>query len=259
MKYNYHTHTARCFHAKGSDEEYVLSAIEAGFDEIGFADHTAWNYKGFVSHMRMHENELKEYCDSVKNLREKYKDKISIKLGLECEYFPQYLSWLKDEIEKQEIDYLILGHHFCGDEQTGSYNGAITTPEEIYVYRDDVLKAMETGLFSYVAHPDLFMRAYAEFDVHCEKVSRDIIAKSIETDTPLEFNLLGLKHNIDDGKPGYPHPKFWEIAAEMKPKTVVGIDAHYPDAYKEAELFQMGYDELKKYGLRPVERIKFLR
>ena len=32
MKYNYHTHTSRCFHARGTDEEYVLAAIEAGFD-----------------------------------------------------------------------------------------------------------------------------------------------------------------------------------------------------------------------------------
>ncbi len=237
----------------------MLSAIEAGFDEIGFADHTAWNYKGFISHMRMHENQLADYCNSVKNLREKYKDKISIKLGLECEYFPQHLDWLKAEIEKQEIDYIILGHHFCGSEQLGPYNGFITTPEELYAYRDDVLKAMDTGLFSYVAHPDLFMRGYAQFDEHCEKISQDIITKAIETDTPLEFNLLGFKHGINDGKPGYPHPEFWKIASEMKPKAIVGIDAHYPDAYLEAEHFQLGYDELKRYGLEPVERIKFLR
>lgn len=259
MKYNYHTHTTRCFHATGTDEEYVLAAIEAGFDEIGFADHTPWNFKGFVSNMRMHENQLEEYCDSVKSLREKYKDKISIKLGLECEYFPQYIPWLKESADKFGIDYLILGHHFCGDEPTGAYNGFVKTPEEIYAYRDDVLKAMDTGLFSYVAHPDLFMRGYDEFDSHCEKVSRDIIANAIETDTPLEFNLLGFRHGINDGKPGYPHPEFWKIASEMKPKAIVGIDAHYPDAYKEAEHFQMGYDQVKKYGLEIVDTIKFLR
>lgn len=259
MKYNYHTHTARCFHAKGSDEEYVLAAIEAGFDEIGFSDHSPWNFDGFVSHMRMHESELKEYCDSIKALREKYKDKISVKIGLECEYFPQYLPWLKQQIDKENIDYIILGHHFHGDEPTGAYSGSLTTPQEIYAYCDDVIKAMETGLFSYVAHPDIFMRGYDEFDSHCEKISREIITKAIETGTPLEFNLLGLKHGIADGKPGYPHPKFWEIASEYKPKAIVGIDAHYPDAYKEQEHFALGYNELKKYGLEPVERIKFFR
>lgn len=259
MKYNYHTHTSRCYHATGSDEEYVLAAIKAGFDEIGFADHTPWNFKGFTSHMRMHENDLADYCNSVKYLRDKYEGKIRIKLGLECEYFPQYFPWLKEEMAKHEIDYIILGHHYCTDEKTGPYNGAITTPEEIYTYRDEVLAAMDTGLFSYVAHPDLFMRAYPEFDEHCEKVSRDIIAKAIETDTPVEFNLLGLTHIIREGASDYPHPGFWKIASEMKPKALVGIDAHYPGAYRDYELFEIGHAELKKYGLTPVESIKFLR
>ena len=30
MDYNYHTHTSRCGHATGSDEEYVKRAIEQG-------------------------------------------------------------------------------------------------------------------------------------------------------------------------------------------------------------------------------------
>lgn len=260
MKYNYHTHTKRCFHAKGEDEEYVLAAIKAGFGEIGFADHSPWNFEGgFVSRMRMSADELGEYAQSIKHLREKYKDKISIKLGLECEYFPQYLSWLREMIEKHGIDYLILGHHFCGDEINDVYNGFISTPEEIYNYRDDVLAAMESGLFAYVAHPDLYMRGYPVFDEHCEKVAVDIISKSIATNTPLEYNLLGFKHGINDKKPGYPHPKFWEIAADMKPLCIVGIDAHYPEAYFESDLFEAGYENLKKLGLKTVDRIEFFR
>ena len=39
-KVNYHTHTKRCKHAGGSDEEYIESAIKSGFQELGFADHT---------------------------------------------------------------------------------------------------------------------------------------------------------------------------------------------------------------------------
>ena len=181
MKYNYHTHTSRCFHAKGTDEEYVLAAIEAGFDEIGFADHTPWKFDTqFISNMRMHENQLADYCKSIKSLREKYKDKISIKLGLECEYFSKYLPWLKGVIDEHEIDYIILGHHFATDENCGVYNGCLNTPDGIYRYRDDVVEAMESGLFSYVAHPDLFMRGYDKFDEHCQKVSQDILAKHIK-------------------------------------------------------------------------------
>ena len=260
MKYNYHTHTSRCFHARGADEDYVLAAIEAGFDEIGFADHTPWRFDtDFVSNMRMHESQLKDYCDSIKALREKYKDKISIKLGLECEYFSKYLPWLRSVINENEIDYIILGHHFADDEKDGAYNGFLNTPEAIYKYRDDVVEAMETGLFSYVAHPDLFMRGYDKFDEDCKKVSEDIINTAVRTGTPLEYNLLGIKHGIADGKPGYPDPEFWKIASQLKPKALVGIDAHDPKDYLEADHIKLGYDTLASLGLIPVDTIKFFR
>ena len=50
MKTNYHTHTTRCMHAVGDDEDYVRSAIKGGFQELGFSDHGPWKYHtDFVS------------------------------------------------------------------------------------------------------------------------------------------------------------------------------------------------------------------
>ena len=52
-KTNYHTHTKRCMHACGKDEEYVLAAIANGYEELGFSDHTPWKYDtDYVAHMR---------------------------------------------------------------------------------------------------------------------------------------------------------------------------------------------------------------
>ncbi len=42
IKANYHTHTARCGHAIGTDEEYVQTAIQAGLKTLGFSDHAAY-------------------------------------------------------------------------------------------------------------------------------------------------------------------------------------------------------------------------
>ena len=39
QKFNLHTHTFRCGHASGTDDQMVLSAIEAGFEQLGFSDH----------------------------------------------------------------------------------------------------------------------------------------------------------------------------------------------------------------------------
>ena len=36
---NYHTHTYRCFHAYGTEEDYVQEAIRQNMQELGFSDH----------------------------------------------------------------------------------------------------------------------------------------------------------------------------------------------------------------------------
>ena len=51
---NFHTHTSRCHHAYGEDEEMVRAAIQNGFEVLGISDHTCWKYDyDFVAHMRM--------------------------------------------------------------------------------------------------------------------------------------------------------------------------------------------------------------
>ena len=112
-KANYHTHTTRCKHARDSDEDYVIKAIQAGFKEIGFADHCPWPFEdGYVSPMRMDVAQLEDYVSSVKSLQEKYQGQIDVKLGLECEYFETMIPWLVAEKERLSIDYLILAITF---------------------------------------------------------------------------------------------------------------------------------------------------
>lgn len=257
MKYNYHTHTFRCHHAEGRDEEFVLNAIKAGYEEIGFSDHGAWPYKDFVSSIRMTEDEIEGYVKSIRTLQEKYKDKIRIRLGFESEYFENHIAWLRETVRKYGFDYIILGQHYSHYEIGGFYTGGSTTKAEIESYRDDLLAAMDTGLYSYVAHPDLFLKEYGDFDEDAERVTREIIKKAIETDTPLEYNLLGLSRSKEAGRAGYPYPDFWRVAGEMGAKAVVGIDAHFPKDYFQEELRKEAFESLKAYGVKLTEEIRF--
>jgi len=258
MTKNYHTHTARCFHARGADADFAAAAVNNGFSVIGFSDHTPWPFKDYVSGMRMPASALEDYAASVCAVREQYKGTLDVLLGLECEYFPQYLPWLCAMAEKHALQYVILGHHFCGNEPGGVYNGSLTTAEGVLRYQRDVCDAMQTGLFSYVAHPDLFMRGYPVFDAVCEKASRAIIETAIETDTPLEYNLLGLQHGIADGKPGYPHPDFWTLVGEYRATAIIGIDAHTPDAYGWHDRIADAEKTLQSLGVPVTDRIRLL-
>lgn len=261
MRTNYHTHTTRCMHATGSDESYVLSAIKYGYSELGFSDHSPWQYASrYVSGIRMAVDELPEYVRNIRYLQEKYNDQISIKAGLECEYFEDYIPWLKETIEKEKLDYIIFGNHFYKTDEEFPYFGSNTqTRYMLRLYEESSIKGMESGLYACFAHPDLFTRSYFTFDEYCEKVSRSICRRAKELDMLLEYNLSGFLICKNRDIPGYPHPRFWEIAAEEGCKAIIGVDAHSNSQLKDTA----GYDEaaryLKKLHIEVVQSIPFLR
>ena len=113
MRACYHTHTKRCGHARGEDEEYVLAAIDAGVEILGFSDHAPMIYpEGYVSGFKMRPEEIEEYFSSLLSLKEKYREKIDINIGFETEYYPDLWETELDFWKKYPLDYLILGQHF---------------------------------------------------------------------------------------------------------------------------------------------------
>lgn len=257
MKTNYHTHTVRCQHASGSDEAYVISAIKGGFDEIGFSDHTPWRYESdFVARMRMKESELEDYVQSLRDLKQRYSEIISIKIGLECEYFEKYIPWLKETIEKYKLDYVIFGNHYFETDETSDYFGYGTKDaERLANYVDSTIKGMESGIYAYLAHPDLFLRGYGEVDEAAIQACHAICKRAKELDFILEYNLAGQRYNRQTSVVGYPHPKFWEIAAQYKCKAIVGVDAHNNRHLELEEEFDEARIYLKAMGLEVVSEI----
>ena len=240
MKVNLHTHTYRCHHADGTDEEYVLAAIEAGYTKLGFADHTPFPYEnGYVRSDKMLPNELNGYIDSIRKLQQKYAGQIEILLGLECESVPRFFPYLR-EVRKQ-LDFMILGSH--GDGSIGDkFFGRIQDPALFDRYLDATVTGMESGMFLYLAHPDVCFLSYPEFDRAAERVSRALCREAKRLNMPIEYNLKGLDKILVPGALGYPCDGFWRIAAEENNTAVIGIDAHSPKAILEADL-----DTAKQY------------
>ncbi len=256
MKTNYHTHTKRCMHARGEDEEYVISAIKAGFDVLGFSDHCPWNYKSdFVANMRMPMREFPGYIESMRYLRDKYKDQIQILIGLECEYFEEYMDDLKKLIADYELDYVILGNHYYKSDEYGSYFGFCANHEMIKEYVEETIKGMESGVFAYLAHPDLFMGNWPEFDETCAWAAHEICKKAEELDMILEYNLGGVRYSMGGRKCGYPCDEFWKIASTYNIKAIVGVDAHDNKNLEDEETFNKAIKYLEDLGLEVVNEI----
>jgi histidinol-phosphatase (PHP family) len=117
MLANYHTHTSRCHHASGTDEEYIQKAIAENIKILGFSDHAPYLYpNGYVSYYKMLPTDIPEYMSSLRALREKYRDKIEIIIGYEAEYYPDLWDKTFEFWRESPPEYLILGQHFFSDE-----------------------------------------------------------------------------------------------------------------------------------------------
>ena len=102
MKTNYHTHTYRCGHAlKCLDEEYVIKAIENNYSELGFTEHAMFSDIYNEYGMRPPYSDLDEYIKTINSLKEKYKEKIKIYIGMECEYFEEYYDELNELLDME--------------------------------------------------------------------------------------------------------------------------------------------------------------
>lgn len=258
-KTNYHMHTKRCMHASGSDEEYVRSAIKNRYEEIGFSDHSPWRYhSSFTAHMRMKETQFEDYYRSISALKEKYKDQISIKIGLECEYFPAYMEWLKDLLHHYQLDYIIFGNHYYKTDEERIYFGTACRDDDMLKrYVDEAIKGMKTGLYSYLCHPDLFMRGRKVFDEVAAAESERLCRAAKELGIPLEYNLAGAAYNAIMQTTQYPHPSFWKIAAEVGNQAIIGVDAHEPAAMETDTYRTEGIKLLQELKMEIVDTISF--
>ena len=266
MKANYHTHLELCGHAVGMTEDYVKVAIEEGFEVLGMSDHGPikpefmspedFEYN-WLSRQMTYEEFINIYLPDVKKVREKYRDKIKVLIGVEIEYLPQFRDYF--EHIRSQVDYFNLAIHFF------IHNGKIINAfddinyQNVYSYALHAKEAMETGLYQILVHPDVYMYCYrskdgtSTFDDECEKVARCIIENAIKNNVYLEVNVGGIfkvtRHQKVLGQFAYPRDEFWRIASEYKDlKVVIGVDAHHPVQLQSFEI-SMAYEFAKKHNL----------
>lgn len=247
---NYHTHTWRCNHATGTEQEYVENGIKAGLKILGFSDHSPYIFPGaYYSNFRMKLAMLDGYVQIVLALRKAYAGQIEIPLGLELEYYPELFPNLLPVLRDYPLDYLLLGQHFVGNEFDAPYSGQTTYDDsELVQYVDQSIDAMQTGLFTYFAHPDLLNYCGDRQRYRAEMRRLCLEAKSCGI--PLEYNLLGLA-----GGRNYPNSDFWELAAEEDCQVVLGRDAHSPKALLDAQTESEALKALQSLGIHLIDTV----
>lgn len=247
---NLHTHTTFC-DGKNTAEEMIISAISKGMTSIGFSSHALTEHD--KSYCMSAENTLK-YRDDILNLKEKYKDKIKIYLGLEQDWF---------SVEPLiETDYLIGSVHYVFKD--GKYIPVDETKDiliaavdeiyggDIYSFLEDYFKLVgnifdKTGC-DIVGHFDLPEKFNRDGKLFDRMNSRYIAAyetaleRLSSQDRIFEINTGGMSRGYT-AEP-YPNAAILKKLADLGAKITVSSDSHdiCTIDYKLDAMCRLAYD-----------------
>ncbi len=254
MKTNYHSHTYRCRHAEPNERAYVECALHEGFSIMGFTDHVPQPFRGsYYSNMRMRPDQTEDYMATLTALKQEYRGEIDIHIGFEAEYYPALFGDLLRMLEPFDYEYLILGQHFLGNEQGEPYGGQPYDAEAtLWRYVNQCTEALETGAFSCFAHPDI--THFTGSETAYRAAMRTLCRNAKACGVPLEFNLLGYATGRH-----YPTSAFWEEAAVVGNKVIIGWDAHAVAWVAQPALEQKAAAYLDSLGMHRIETLTLIR
>ena len=240
---NFHTHTTFC-DGKNTAEELVLYGVENNFSSIGFSGH---GYTEFD--LRYCMKDTIGYISEINRLKEKYKGKIQIYLGIEEDAF--HFS------NREDFDYIIgSSHYFCVDEKYYPIDSN-------YDYFKECLKAFNydthklateyyekfcsyilTRKPDIVGHFDLITK-FDEIDVtrflNDEKyfeIAEKYMEKVANSSCAFEVNTGAISRGFR--KNPYPHERLLNILKKYDAPLILSSDCH------DKENLCFGFDDAKK-------------
>lgn len=248
LKRDGHVHSPFCPHGSlDSLDMYVENALNKGINEITFTEHMPLTLKKDPSprnNSAMDEETLIKYLGAIKDLKEKYKDKIKINVGVEVDYIEgeeeniknllnKYGDYIEDSILsvhtlKYQDKYYPIG---SGVDELKKLVDALGSVEKFYeLYYETMLKSIKCDLGKYkpkrIGHPTL-VRKYKE-NFPNEVYNLDILKKIVKTlkdyDFEIDLNTSGLRK--EKCKEIYPSGIFMKLLLDNEVPMILGSDSH---------------------------------
>jgi histidinol-phosphatase (PHP family) len=224
---DYHIHTPLCHHAVGEPIEYVAAAQAAGLSEIGFADHNPMPER--FDDWRMSIEEFPRYLEMVRAVQNR---DFTVRLGLECDFLLGYEGWIETLSKKADWDYLIGSVHYIApgwDVDNPKFIGRFTegSVEEIWeTYWNLYVRCIESGLFDFVAHPDLPKKFGFRPGGDLRRFYEPAVEALLRQNMAFEINTAGLRKKVGEIYPAY---EFLGLAARAGVPVLINSDAHAPE------------------------------
>lgn len=249
---NYHTHTLFCGHGKGHPIDYAKYANLKDFEVLGFSEHAPTIIKGLGG---VPFEKIDQYYNEVHELKKIYPN-MKILCGLEVDYFETFHPYFKKLLER--YDFLSLSCHYikCNVHNPGDYSCfCLQNSQDVVTYTDILIKGMESGFFSFVNHPDLFIR---EPLAGYEEATKKIVAAAIKYDLPLELNLNQMRARKQLYERDNYRYNFWKYVGKTNAQVIINFDAHFPE-FLASDIYLDALSFAKELNLNLVDEIKIVK
>ena len=256
---NFHTHTFRCNHAEGDIQDFAIRASKLGMSKIGFSEHAYLPGDENPFHLSL--EAVSEYTDACREADEKYGN-VKVFCGVECDYDPSDEGFFKEfYLDQMGMDYIVGSVHELkgGHDVMDCFSNRHFGLKELQIYTKLYVKLIESRLFTFCAHPDLFGRPIeigadpTGWDANAESAAKEIIEAAKANNAVLEMNVSGVWKAVTKGYPAiiYPRREFWEIASDYDIPVILNTDAHSLERL-DAHV-DYGMKLIDEFGLRRVE------
>jgi len=227
-------HTRFSFDSEADPREHVLKAIEMGLDEICFTDHRDFDYP-----IDPFELDTKAYFPYMRALKEEFKDKITIKIGVEMGLDTDHIDEINEFINADPYDFVIGSIHVIHHTEFyyGEYFKGKTKEEAHREFFEETLKCVQTfDCLNVLGHMDYIMRYGPYEDKRVDHAAYkdlidEILLTLIKKGKGIEVNTSGYATNSDCGFPNYEIVKrYKELGGTI---ITVGTDSHTSDRVGE--------------------------
>jgi histidinol-phosphatase (PHP family) len=250
--FDYHMHT-KLSDGANTHEEMVLSAIDKGFNEIGFSDHYCIKY---TVPWAVRTEGIVQLEHKVAEMNEKFGDKINILFGLEVDYFPELENEIGQALRRFNFDYVIGSIHFLDEWNYDTDKSRYSEFANDYLYEwyfGELQKAVKSGLFDYMAHPDLIKKHRIWPETSKTLLYRETAKIFADKGVAYELNTSGKDRPCGEF---FPAREFISELYKVGVPVTLGSDSHNSDQigryFEEAKelLREVGYQSLTRFKKR---------
>ena len=234
IKSNFHTHTTYC-DGTCDIESVVKSAIEKGFSYLGFSSHS---YIAGDDLWTLKKDSLTDYVAEVLRVKEKYKEKITILLGVEQDlnsepynYDFDYVIGSMHSVEKNgkfyPVDYNVETFKYLLESvYLGDYNALCKD------YYEQLTKIPCKTKANIIAHFDLITKYADALNLTLPKnylsYAESAIKSIIKSVSVFEINTGAIKRGYK--KFPYPSKEILQIIYNLGGKIMINSDCHDKDS-----------------------------